>query len=104
MFLPGPWLRLLSASSLSTYLIPWKINSGRGVKTMAFILSNIHKKFGDLYVLKDLNMRLEEHQLICILGPSGCGKTTLLNIISGVFPADQGTISGFEKKTISYLF
>lgn len=71
---------------------------------MAFILSNIHKKFGDLYVLKDLSMRLEEHQLICILGPSGCGKTTLLNIISGVFPADQGTISGFEKKTISYLF
>ncbi len=71
---------------------------------MAFILSNIHKKFGDLYVLKDLSMRLEEHQLICILGPSGCGKTTLLNIISGVFPADQGEISGFEDKIISYLF
>ncbi|PKM77113.1 MAG: ABC transporter ATP-binding protein [Firmicutes bacterium HGW-Firmicutes-15] len=71
---------------------------------MAFILSNIHKRFGDLYVLKELSMSLEEHQLICILGPSGCGKTTLLNIISGVFPPDQGEISGFEDKSISYLF
>lgn len=67
-------------------------------------MSNIHKKFGDLYVLKDLNMKLEEHKLICILGPSGCGKTTLLNIISGVFPPDQGEMSGFAGKTISYLF
>ena len=71
---------------------------------MSFQLSNIHKKFGDLYVLKGLSMSLEEHQLICILGPSGCGKTTLLNIISGVFPVDQGEISGFKDKTISYLF
>ncbi|MEA4924126.1 MAG: ATP-binding cassette domain-containing protein [Syntrophomonadaceae bacterium] len=71
---------------------------------MSFILSNIHKKFGDLYVLKDLNMNVEEHKLICILGPSGCGKTTLLNIISGVFPPDQGELSGFTGKTISYLF
>lgn len=67
-------------------------------------MNNIHKKFGDLYVLKGLNMHVEEHKLICILGPSGCGKTTLLNIISGVFPPDQGELSGFAGKTISYLF
>ncbi|MDD4802580.1 MAG: ABC transporter ATP-binding protein [Syntrophomonas sp.] len=71
---------------------------------MAFILNNIYKSFGDLEVLRDFSISLEEHRLICILGPSGCGKTTLLNIISGVFPADQGQISGFEEKTISYLF
>lgn len=71
---------------------------------MSFALSNIHKKFGDLQVLKGLNMNVEEHKLICILGPSGCGKTTLLNIISGVFPPDQGELSGFAGKTISYLF
>lgn len=71
---------------------------------MAMILNGIHKKFGELYVLKNLSMKLEDHKLICILGPSGCGKTTLLNIISGVLPADQGTISGIENKVISYLF
>jgi len=67
-------------------------------------LSNLHKKFGDLDVLQGLDMRLEEHKLICILGPSGCGKTTLLNIISGVLKPDKGEIVGFERKTISYLF
>lgn len=72
--------------------------------SMSFALSNIHKKFGDLYVLQGLNMNVEEHKLICILGPSGCGKTTLLNIISGVFPPDQGELLGFAGKTISYLF
>lgn len=71
---------------------------------MALVLSNIYKKFGDLVVLEDLSMHLEEHRLICILGPSGCGKTTLLNIISGVFAPDAGEIAGFEDKIISYLF
>ncbi len=71
---------------------------------MTLRLSHIHKHFGDLYVLKDLNMNLEEHKLVCILGPSGCGKTTLLNIISGVIAPDQGEITGLTGKTISYLF
>ncbi len=84
--------------------MPWKINSGRGAERMAFIISKISKKFGELEVLNQLSLRLEEHQLICILGPSGCGKTTLLNIISGVLPADQGEIVGLHDKTISYLF
>lgn len=67
-------------------------------------MRNIHKSFGDLTVLKNLNITVEEKRLICILGPSGSGKTTLLNIISGVLRPDQGEISGFAEKTISYLF
>lgn len=71
---------------------------------MSFNISNIDKKFDDLYALKGLSMQVEEHKLICILGPSGCGKTTLLNLISGVLYPDHGEITGFEGKTISYLF
>ncbi len=71
---------------------------------MSFVLHNIHKRFGDLEVLKNLDMTEEEKRLICILGPSGSGKTTLLNLISGVLQPDQGEISGFTGKTISYLF
>ncbi|MEN6461006.1 MAG: ABC transporter ATP-binding protein [Syntrophomonas sp.] len=71
---------------------------------MAFILDHIYKKFEDLYVLTDLNMRVEENKLVCVLGPSGCGKTTLLNIISRVIAPDTGTLSGFTGKSISYLF
>jgi len=71
---------------------------------MSLVLNNIYKSFGDLTVLQGLSMQLEENKLICILGPSGCGKTTLLNIISGVFTPDKGEMTGFEGKTISYLF
>lgn len=71
---------------------------------MSFVLRNIHKSFGDLQVLQNLNMEVEEKKLICILGPSGSGKTTLLNLVSGVLQADQGEILGFAGKSISYLF
>jgi NitT/TauT family transport system ATP-binding protein len=71
---------------------------------MAFILDHINKIFEELHVLKDLNMKVQENKLICILGPSGCGKTTILNIISGVISADNGNLSGFTGKSISYLF
>jgi len=71
---------------------------------MSFVLRDIHKSFGDLEVLENLDMTEEEKRLICILGPSGSGKTTLLNLISGVLPPDQGEIAGFTGKTISYLF
>ena len=85
----------------------WKINSKRGVEAMAFLLNNIHKKFGELYVLKDLSMRLEEHKLICILGPSGCGKTTLLNIIADLDNDYEGEILVGQQHAhpkIGYIF
>ncbi len=34
-------------------------------------------------VLKDVTLRVEENEFVCILGPSGCGKTTLLNLLAG---------------------
>lgn len=71
---------------------------------MPFTFDHIHKRFEELYVIKDLNIKVEEKRLICILGPSGCGKTTLLNIISGVINPDQGNISGLADKSITYLF
>lgn len=71
---------------------------------MEYSIKNLHKSFGKLTVLKDFNMEVEDNKIIAILGPSGCGKTTLLNILSGMTEADEGEISGFQQKTISYLF
>ncbi len=71
---------------------------------MPFVLSHIDVKLGDLQVLQDLNMVVDEHRLICILGPSGAGKTTVLNLLSGTLRPDRGSIQGLEGKTISYLF
>ncbi|MEQ8200782.1 MAG: ABC transporter ATP-binding protein [Syntrophomonadaceae bacterium] len=71
---------------------------------MTFSLRHIDIRFGDLLVLHDLSMEVEEHKLTCILGPSGAGKTTLLNLISGSLQPQIGQIEGFEGKSISYLF
>ncbi len=71
---------------------------------MAFVMKQVDKRFGDLVVLQDFSMQVEEHKLVCMVGPSGTGKTTLLNIMAGIIPADNGEINGFEGRTVSYLF
>ncbi|MCG8401305.1 MAG: ABC transporter ATP-binding protein [Firmicutes bacterium] len=67
-------------------------------------LQDVCKCFGELCVLREFDMILAENKITCILGPSGCGKTTMLNLISGVIKPDCGQITGFENRSISYLF
>lgn len=55
-------------------------------------VSNLHKSFGDLQVLRDLNFAVEEHEFVAIVGPSGCGKTTLLRTIAGIETSDAGSV------------
>jgi len=45
-------------------------------------LYNIKKNFGDLKVLKDINLNVEKGEVVCIIGPSGSGKSTLLRCIN----------------------
>lgn len=60
---------------------------------MAYLeLKNIDKKFGDKVILNDLNMEIEKGELISLLGSSGSGKSTILRIISGLEPIDEGQI------------
>jgi len=54
----------------------------------------IRKRFGDLEVLRDVSLRLGDREAVALLGPSGCGKTTLLRILLGLEPADEGEITG----------
>ena len=55
-------------------------------------IKNIYKSFGDLEVLKGVNLTVNKGDVIAILGPSGSGKTTLLRCINFLERADSGTI------------
>ncbi len=55
-------------------------------------IQNLHKKFKENQVFKNLNFQVEEKEFLTILGPSGCGKTTLVNLMSGFELPDQGEV------------
>lgn len=55
-------------------------------------VENITKSFGDLKVLKGINMKVKRGEILSITGPSGAGKTTLLQIIGSLDKPDTGHI------------
>jgi NitT/TauT family transport system ATP-binding protein len=48
---------------------------------------------GDLQVLQDVNLKLNENEIVALLGRSGCGKSTLLRIIAGLMHPTAGTVT-----------
>jgi NitT/TauT family transport system ATP-binding protein len=71
---------------------------------MAIHVRSVSKRFGDLEVFRGLDLTFSDRHITAVLGPSGCGKTTLLNMISGVFAPDSGSVDGVNGRRISYLF
>lgn len=72
---------------------------------MAVEIKNLCKSFGEKKVLQNLNMRLEDGGIYCLMGPSGMGKTTLLRIIMNLETADSGSITGVDpEREISAMF
>ncbi|MFM2277962.1 MAG: aliphatic sulfonates import ATP-binding protein SsuB [Pseudomonadota bacterium] len=55
-------------------------------------LDNVHKRFGTVPVLENLDFQVESGEFVAILGRSGSGKSTLLKLISGLETADRGRI------------
>ena len=53
----------------------------------------VNKHFGDLHVLKDINLEVDRGQVIVVLGPSGSGKSTLCRTINRLETIDSGTIA-----------
>ena len=55
-------------------------------------LDRLSKRFGELDVLRDIDVAVEPGEFIALVGPSGCGKTTLLRIVAGLEPASAGDV------------
>src|SRR5260370_4201152 len=53
-------------------------------------LNGLSKRFGELEVLREINVAIDRGAFISLVGPSGCGKTTLLRLVAGLEPASSG--------------
>lgn len=58
----------------------------------ALTLTNVNKSFGDVEVLKNINIAVEDGEFVVFVGPSGCGKSTLLRVIAGLEDATSGEV------------
>jgi glutamate transport system ATP-binding protein len=56
-------------------------------------LQDVQKHFGDLHVLKDINLSIGRGEVVVVIGPSGSGKSTLCRAINRLEPIDSGTIT-----------
>ena len=83
---------------------------------------NIHKYYGDVEVLKGVNLHIKKGEIVAIVGPSGAGKTTLLQILGtldkplkeknfelklnniSVKELEDKHLSSFRNKQIGFIF
>jgi polar amino acid transport system ATP-binding protein len=56
-------------------------------------IENLHKSYGGLHVLKDINMSVYESEVVCLVGASGSGKSTLLRCLNFLEKRENGRIS-----------
>nr|WP_192808006.1 amino acid ABC transporter ATP-binding protein [Janibacter sp. HTCC2649] len=63
------------------------------------VLKDVNKHFGDLHVLKDINMEIGKGEVVVVIGPSGSGKSTLCRAINRLETIESGTIT-IDGKTL----
>nr|WP_175557404.1 amino acid ABC transporter ATP-binding protein [Raineyella antarctica] len=56
-------------------------------------MEHVQKHFGDLHVLRDINLEVAKGEVVVVLGPSGSGKSTLIRTINRLETIDSGTIT-----------
>ena len=58
----------------------------------AIVIEGLHKSFGDLRVLRGVDLEVADHEVVCLIGASGSGKSTLLRCVNLIEPIDAGRI------------
>jgi branched-chain amino acid transport system ATP-binding protein len=65
-------------------------------------IEGIDVGYGDVQVLKEVTLEVNERELVAVVGANGAGKTTLINTISGILKPQKGTITFQGKRISSY--
>jgi branched-chain amino acid transport system ATP-binding protein len=65
-------------------------------------IHDVVKRFGGLVAIDHVTLKVEAKEIVGLIGPNGAGKTTLFNMITRVFPSDEGSIA-FEGKECTKL-
>ncbi len=65
----------------------------RGLGKPLVVLDDVNKHFGDLHVLKDINLTVHEGEVVVVIGPSGSGKSTLCRTINRLENFESGSIT-----------
>lgn len=60
--------------------------------------TGIDRSFGGLKALKDVNVAVETGEIFGLVGPNGSGKTTLVNVMTGFYPPNAGTVEIFGNR------
>ena len=55
-------------------------------------LKNIYKNFGNVKVLKDVNINIKKGEVVALIGDNGAGKSTLIKVITGVHKPSSGQV------------
>jgi branched-chain amino acid transport system ATP-binding protein len=56
-------------------------------------IRGVSKAFGAVRSLSDVSLRVEERSIVGLIGPNGAGKSTLINVLTGVYAPDSGTVT-----------
>jgi len=67
--------------------------SSRSASGAIDIRNIIHRFGGATVAVSDVSLGVRPQEFVSIVGPSGCGKTTLLNLVAGLIPIEQGSIA-----------
>jgi ABC-2 type transport system ATP-binding protein len=68
----------------------------------AIRIKNLSKRFGNVEVLKETDLTVEEGEIFGLIGPSGSGKSTLLRILTGYLEPSDGSVDVFESSPAAF--
>ena len=60
--------------------------------TVVLELRGVKKAFGGVAALTGLDLHVDEGEIVSVIGPNGAGKSTMFNVITGMYPPDEGDI------------